>query len=159
MLSIRADREGGRTLGGGDTTRDTRDGTDTSAQGQGDQPLALPFSLGLLAIFCCLSWRPAWSRDLTVSSRPCPLWLRGHCHGRKEGVADQKVQRSEVGVGSWWPWLGFAALALVSHLFSRPYVIWGGGNTLNCPDSSTQVQVRSYWCPTPSPPEAGQHQI
>lgn len=73
----------------------------TSAQGQGDQPLALPFSLGLLAIFCCLSWRPAWSRDLGVSSLPCPLGLRGHCPGRKEGVADQKVQRKAAGVRSW----------------------------------------------------------
>lgn len=74
VLSIKADR-----------------GQGTSAQGQGDQPLALPFSLGLPAIFCRLSWLPAWSRDLTVSSRPCPLGLGGHhCPGRKEGGADQK---------------------------------------------------------------------
>lgn len=76
-----------------------------------DQPLALPFSLGLLAIFCCLSWRPAWSRDLTVSSHPCPLGLGGHCPGRKEGVVDQKVQKKAAGEenGKW------VALAAVPH--------------------------------------------
>lgn len=93
-------------------------GQGTSAQGQGGQPLALPFSLGLLAIFCCLSWRPAWSRDLTVSSRPCPLGLGGHCHGRKEGVADQKVQRKVAGEESGKR----VALAVMPHY---PRVIFG----------------------------------
>lgn len=55
-------------------SKQTGRGQGTSAQGQGDQPLALPFSLGLPAIFCCLSWPPAWSRDLTVLPPPPVLW-------------------------------------------------------------------------------------
>lgn len=68
----------------------------TSTQGQGDQPLALPFSLGLLAVFCCLSWRPALITGLYCFSRSSPLGLEGHCRGRKEGVAHQKVQEKVV---------------------------------------------------------------
>lgn len=49
----------------------------------------------------------------------CPLGLGGHCHGRKEGVADQKVQRKVAGEESGKR----VALAAVPHY---PRVIFGG---------------------------------
>lgn len=78
-----------------------------------------------------MSWRPAWSRDLTVSSHPCPLGLRGHCRGRKEGVVDQKVQKKASGRRREWEVGGPGCSA------SLPTCnLWG---SLNRVDYSTQV--------------------
>lgn len=141
-------------------------GQGTSAQGQGDQPLALPFSLGLLAIFCCLSWPPAWSRDFT--SLPAPvLWgLEATAMAGRRVWLIRRYQEKwqEMRVGSWPPWPGRRSGWL--HLLSRPHnpcVIFEGPHsspksvvtsTLPAPQDSSRTNCWRLWTFV-SPPKPG----
>lgn len=70
------------------------------------RPCPCPYSPGplLFSASCCLPWQPAWSRDLSASSLPCPLGPEAQGPGGKKDEADQKPQsrnEAQVEAGKW----------------------------------------------------------